>query len=238
MKNTMKTLIILSLLYTQINGVSFFGTSINEATVEMQIVQNAEQLLQTAEQIKHTENLIKQTIAQTGIRDVIGFAQEMKKFHDFLKDYSIDLMDLTDDIIDYPKSEIGKYAKKLFLKYEVFNDCEYKYMSTDAKRICKNEMIRQVQEIATYQEITKTLKKFGENIKLLAKKRELSKSVKESADISNAIQIELAQLQVLKTQIDMMESQNKARERVDRRQKEQMMKEKRQNAKSFIEQKF
>ncbi|MDL1957380.1 MAG: type IV secretion system protein [Candidatus Desulfofervidus auxilii] len=238
MKNTIKILVAVTLLFTQINAFSLFGTSVDEATVEMQIVQNAEQLLQTAEQIKHTEQLIKQTIAQTGIRDVIGFAQEMKKFHNFLKNYSLDLMDLTDDIIDNPKSQIGKYAKELFTKYELFNDCNYDYMNDDMKRICKNRMIRQVQEIATYQEISKTLKKFGDNIKTLAQKRASSNNVKESADIANAIQIELAQLQVLKTQIDMMESQNKAKERVDMRQTEQMIKEKWENSGSFIDQEF
>jgi type IV secretion system protein VirB5 len=238
MKKVITTIVIMAVLSTQVNAFSLFGVSVDEATVEMQIVQNAEQLLQTAEQIKHTEQLIKQTIAQTGIKDIIGFAQEMKKFHNFLKNYSLDLMDLTDDIINNPKSQIGKYAKELFEKYEIFDDCNYDYMSTDMKRICKNRMIREVQEIATYQEISKTLKQFGENIKKLAQKRASSKNVKESADVANAIQIEIAQMQVLKTQIDMMESQNKSRERVDRRQKEQMMKEKRKNNSSFIDQKF
>jgi len=235
---TINILVVITLMFTQANAFSILGTSVDEATLEMQVVQNAEQLLQTAEQIKHTENLIKQTIAQTGIRDIIGFAQEMKKFHTFLKNYSLDLMDLTDDILKNPKSEIGKYAKQLFIKYEIFNDCQYKYMTSDMKRICKNRMIRQVQEIATYQEISKTLKKFGENIKILAQRREKSKNVEESADITNAIQIELAQLQVLKTQIDMMESQNKAKERVDSRQTEQIIKEKWENSSSFIDQEF
>jgi len=222
MKYLLKRFSLIMLATVSIVTHSSAVFTINEATVEMQIVQNAEQLLQTAEQIKHTEQLIKQTIAQTGVRDIIGFAQEMKKFHNFMKEYSIDFMDLTDDIINEPKSQVGRTAKLLFDKYNLFDDCNYDYMSSDLKRICKSRMIRQVQEIATYQEVSKTMKDFAANIKTLAAKRAASKNVKESADIANAIQIEIAQMQVLKTQIDMMESQNRAKERLDKRQKEQI----------------
>ncbi len=250
----MKKLIALftttALLTTSLNAFSLFGSSVDEATIEMQIVQQvelglqtaeltiqtAQDKLQTAEAIKHTTELVEQTkqlitqtkkatkqlIASTGIRSILSFPEEMKDLHMFLKEYSLDFMDLSDDIINKPHSIVGKAAKKLFKKYELFNDCEYEYMSKDEKRICKSRMIKNVQEIATYQETTKTLKSMSGKIKILAGKALASKDVKMSADIANSIQIKIAQLQMIKTQIDMMESQNRATERVSQRQKEQL----------------
>lgn len=231
MKHTLKNITVsiaaVSVMSTQSFGVSIFGTSVDEATLEMQIVQNAEQVLQTAEMIKHTENLIKQVKAQTGIRDILAFREEMINLHKILKEYSVDFMDLTNDIVDHPRSQLGLYAKRLFERYNLFDDCNYDYMSDDEKRICKSEMVRNVQEIATYQYTTQRIKDIAANIKKLVQKRNASKDIKNSQDIANAIQGQIAQLELIKIQIEMMEAQNRAKERVDRRQAEQIMRSKR-----------
>jgi len=186
----------------------------------------SEQLLQTAELVEQTKKQADQLLAQTGIRNIISFKEEMQQLMDFMDKYSLDFMDLTNDIIDHPKSKIGAYAKKLFEHYNLFDDCNYDYMNKDQKRICKSEMVRNVQEIATYQHTTQKLKKILNNLKKLSNKRQKSKDVKEAADISNAIQMQLAQLEIIKTQVEMMESQNRAKARIDKRQAQQIRKSK------------
>jgi type IV secretion system protein VirB5 len=224
MKNTLKkitvSLAVVSMLSTQLYSFSIFGTSIDAATLPAQ-------LKQLDEMIKQVTALKKQVAAQTGIRDIITSSQEMMQLMKFMDDHSLDFMDLTNDIIDHPRSQIGLYAKKLFEHYNLFNDCNYDYMNDNQKRICKSEMVRNVQEIATFQHTTKHLKKVMQNLKQLSQKRQNSKSVKESADIANAIQIQLAELEMMKTQVDMMIAQNRSKARVDRRQSEQIMRSKR-----------
>ena len=163
----------------------------------------------------HLKKIKEDIASKTGIRHIISFEQEMKQLTDFMDKYSLDFMSLSDEIIDKPKSQVGLAAKKLFEKYNVFDNCNYKYMSEDEKKICKGKMIRNVQEIATYQLTTSKLKKIVDNLKELSKKRVNSKDIKESTDVNNAIQMQLVQLQLIKTQLDMMESQNRARERID-----------------------
>jgi len=238
MKKLLTLITIISLLTTQINAISFLGVSVDEATFPAQMLQLTEEAATAASMVTQVEEQIKNVLSQTGIREIMAFKREMEDLHAFLKNYSLDFMDLTDDIINNPKSLVGKHAKKLFDKYMLFDDCNYDYMNSDQKRICKSKMIKNVQEIATYQETTKQIKKVASKLKDLSKLRAKSKDVKQSADISNSIQMQVAQLQLIKIQLDMMESQNKSRERVDRRQKEQMMKEKRKNNSSFIDQKF
>lgn len=164
---------------------------------------------------EHFKKIKNDIASKTGIRNIIGFDREMKQLTDFMDKYSLDFMSLSDEIINKPKSQVGLAAKKLFEKYNVFDNCSYKYMSDDEKKMCKSKMIRNVQEIATYQLTTSKLKKIVDNLKQLSHKRENSTDIKESADINNAIQMQLVQLQLIKTQLDMMESQNRARERID-----------------------
>jgi len=58
--------------------------------------------------------------------------------------------DLKDDILGNPKSQVGQYAKQLFDKYQVFDDCNEEYMNDNQKKICKNEMARGIAQALTY----------------------------------------------------------------------------------------
>jgi len=175
----------------------------------------------------HLQKIKKEIALKSGIRDIISFQQEMQQLMEFMDNYSLDFMDLTNDIVDHPRSQIGAYAKRLFDQYNLFDDCNYDYMNDNQKRICKSEMVRNVQEIATYQHTTQKLKRIMQNLKRLSNKRVRSKDVKQSADIANAIQMQLAQLEIIKTQVEMMEAQNRSKARVDQRQSEQIMRSKR-----------
>ena len=239
MKKIITMWLIWGILFTSTSSAfSIFGVSVDEATLPAQMLQLAEletTASQMIDQVKAQSATLK---SQLGIRDIMAFKREMMDLHQFLKQNSLDFMDLTDDIINHPKSIVGKYAKKLFEEYTLFDNCKYEYLTTDQKRICKSNMIRDVQEIATYQETTKTIKKIAGKLKDLSKLRSKSKDIKQSSDIANSIQVQIAQLQLIKIQLDMMESQNKAKERVDERQVEQLIAQKRKNADAFIHQDF
>jgi len=182
----------------------------------------AEQLVQIKKLIDQIDIMKDQLSASTKVRDIISFKKEMKTLITYMDKYSIDMMNLEGDIINSPRSQVGLYAKQLFNKYNVFDDCNYKYLNNLQKKNCKSKMIRNVQEIATYQKTTESLQAISSNLEDLSEKRLKSKDLKQSADIANAIQMEIAKIQVIKTQVDLMESQNRSRERVERRQAEQI----------------
>jgi len=228
MKHTLKqvtvSIAMVSVMSTQ--AFSFFG--FDGTGIASEVTQVAGWAAQAERWVTHLEKIKKEIALKSGIRDIISFQQEMQQLMDFMDNYSLDFMDLSNDIVDHPRSQIGQYAKRLFEQYNLFDDCNYDYMSEDQKRICKSEMVRNVQEIATYQHTTQKLKRIMENLKVLSQKRSLSEDVKQSADIANAIQMQLAQLEIIKTQVEMMEAQNRSKERVDRRQLIQISKQ-RQN---------
>ena len=237
MKKIIKTWLLIAvvlLLTSSSSAVSIMGTSIDEATLPAQMLQLTELATTARNMISQVKQQVKTVLSQTGIRDVMAFKREMEDLHSFLQKYSLDFMDLTDDIINNPKSLVGEHAKRLFDKYMLFDDCNYDYMNSDQKRICKSKMIRNVQEIATYQETTKNIKKIASKLKDLSRLRTKSKDIKESSDISNSIQMQIAQLQLIKTQLDMMESQNKSRERVEQGQMEQIRAQKRNYTEVYI----
>lgn len=229
MKNTLKKITVslaaVSVLSTQ--SFALFGVG----DVVFDPTQTAKAVAEYARQAERWRQTIKnyqdELLAKTGIRDIISFQQEMQQLMEFMDNYSLDFMDLTNDIVDHPRSQIGAYAKRLFDQYNLFDDCNYDYMNDNQKRICKSEMVRNVQEIATYQYTTQKLKRIMQNLQHLSDKRAHSKDIKQSADIANAIQMQLAQLEIIKTQVEMMEAQNRAKARVDRRQSEQIMRSKR-----------
>jgi type IV secretion system protein VirB5 len=196
-------------------------------------IQTAKAVAEYAEQAKRwtstVQNYRNELLAKTGVRDVISFQREMSDLMDFMDHYSLDFMDLSNDIVDRPRSQVGQYAKHLFDQYNLFDDCQYDYLSDDQKRICKNQMVRNVQEIATYQHTTQKLKSISSKLSELARKRERSQDIKESEDISNAIQMQIAQLQIIKTQVDLMEAQNRSKARVDQRQIVQLRKQRQNN---------
>ena len=99
-------------------------------------------------------------------------------------------------------------------------------MNDNQKRICKDSMMRKTQEIAVFQTYKDDVVTQVEKISSLAKKLGKSEDIKETTDISAAIQAQVAHLQAKKMQIDMMLAQNKAKAEVDARQKEQMYQEK------------
>jgi len=189
---------------------------------------------------QHVEWLSKELLAKTGIREIIQFKRDMMDLHRFLKQNALDFMDLADDIINHPKSVIGRYAKRLFDDYMLFDNCNYDYMSSDYKRICRESIISNVMQIATYQETSKQIKSIASKLKDITLLRTLSKDVKMSTDLASSVNMEIAQLQLITTQLRMMEAQYKNKQEIYQRQMKQLLSKERNpaNVSKFIHQNF
>ena len=235
----MKTIkkIGLSIATTSIMATSSFGIFgvgdivFDPVQTGKAVVEYAEQAKRWSDEILHYKSQIeayeKELLAATEIRDSVQFMKDIQEFNDFTKNYSLDFLDLKDDILGNPKSIVGQHAKQLFDKYQVFDDCKYDYLSDKEQKICENRMIRNVQEVATYQAYKDNLTSVSTKLGDLSQKLANSVDIKESQDIQNAIQMELAQLQVAKAQVELMDTQNKSLENIEKRQKQQLYKQSR-----------
>ncbi|RXK13231.1 hypothetical protein CP965_05375 [Halarcobacter mediterraneus] len=173
-----------------------------------------------ADQIQAYED---QLLSQTEIRDSVQFIKDIRDFSNFAKNYNGSYMNLTTDVLS-GNSIIAIKARSLFDRYNIFDDCEENYYTSVEKNICKNKMTRRVQEIAVYQEANTSLGSITDDLNSLANKLANSTDIKESQDINNAIQMKMAQVEVIKTQIELFNQQSKSLDQIDIKNKEQEFK--------------
>lgn len=157
-------------------------------------------------------------MSKTGIRDSVGFVKDLNRLQQYAKVYGDDYLDLAKAMAN-PSSQIGNLARSLYQKYNVFDECENQKYKSWKKEACKNKLQRQVQQIATVQESSKLVNKSSENLEDLSKKISNTKDIKESQDIANAINMELANLQVVSMKMDMLSKQEEASAKAEEVQK-------------------
>ena len=184
-----------------VGDVVFDPTAVEQAIAQIKIMED--QL-----------NFIKESKkAATGIRDSVKFYKDIKQLTDIMHEYKVSLNDLD---IDNPKSKIGQMAQQIFKRNQIFDNCNVNYLSDLQKQTCKNDQIRNVSEIASAIVFSEELEKTSTRLQELSKKLSATKDLKESQDIGNAINLELANLQLTKTQMEMMKKANDAKSKADR----------------------
>ena len=157
-------------------------------------------------------------MSKTGIRDSVGFVKDLNRLQQYAKVYGDDYLDLAKAMAN-PSSNIGNLSRSLFQKYNVFDRCENQIYKDWEKENCKMKLQREVTQIATVQESNIMVAKTAENLEALTKKAANTQDIKDSQDIANAINIEMAQLQVVSMKMDMLEKQNVAQEKAEEEQK-------------------
>jgi type IV secretion system protein VirB5 len=224
--------IVLSALITM-SLLNATGIPVVDAVANAQaIAQNIKTVAEYAEQAKRWVNTAKhfqdqlkayndQLISQTGIRDSVSFIQDINAFNDFAKSYSKDFLSLDNDSINQ-NGLIGTKIKELGNKYNLYNECQGSHLDSDEKRICENKTNRRFKEIATYQVYSSNMEDVQGNLEKLTRKLATSQDIKESQDINNAIQLQVAQLEITKSQVQLMNEQNKRMDDIDRQQREQL----------------
>jgi type IV secretion system protein VirB5 len=227
----MKKIVLSALITMSLLNAS--GIPVVDAVANAQaMAQNIKTVAEYAEQAKrwvdtatHYQSQLKayndQLISQTGIRDSVSFIQDIDDFNNFAKSYSKDFLSLENDSIN-DNGIIGTRVKELGNKYNLYNECEGSHLSSDEKRICENKTNRRFKEIATYQEYSNNIGGIQNNLDGLTRKLATSRDIKESQDINNAIQLQVAQLEITKSQVQLMNEQNKRMDDIDKQQREQL----------------
>ncbi|MDN5087135.1 hypothetical protein O8C74_08630 [Aliarcobacter butzleri] len=158
-------------------------------------------------------------MSKTGIRDSVSFVKDLNRLQEYSKAYGDDYLDLAKAMAN-PNSRIGNLSKSLFEKYNVFDRCENELFTSWQKENCKSKLQREVTQIATVQESNKMVNKTAENLEDLSKKISNTRDIKESSDVANAINMEIAQMQIVQMKMDMLSKQNQAQEKAEEEQKQ------------------
>lgn len=169
----------------------------------------------------------QQIMAATQIRDSVQFVQDIQEFQRFANYYKEDLLTLDPQSILNASGAIGGRAKALFDKYNLFDDCNVNYFVEAEKNICQNKMMHRVKELVAYEQYNNTLEHIGANLNTLASKLVASQDIKESADINNAIQLQIAQLELAKRRAELISAQTITLEGIEQKQNEQLEQQRR-----------
>lgn len=224
----MKKHLISAILSTQL----LFGSGIptvDVLAIAQSLGQNIKEIAEWAEYAErwsetasHYSNQLtayeKELVSKTGIRDSVQFMKDLDRLKRYSESYGDDYLDLAKAMTN-PKSRVGNQARNLFDKYNIFDRCESDIYRDWEKENCKMKLQREVTQIATVQESNTMVSRTAENLEALTKKIANTQDIKESQDIANAINIEMAQLQVVSMKMDMLEKQNVAQARAEEEQK-------------------
>ena len=236
-----KSIITASLLlftsFTNLNGAGI--PVIDSAALSQDITQNIKTIEEWAreaerwgETASHYTNQLKayedELLSKTGIRDSVQFMKDLNRLNNYAKSYGDDYLDLAKAFAN-PSTVIGNQSRKLFDKYNVFDRCENDIYKAWEKEACENKLKRDVTEIATIEESKNKTDEIFKNLDDLSKKLSNTEDIKESQDVQNAINVELAQLQIINMRLEMLDKQNQSQDRIEDEQKLQKRKEKQKN---------
>ena len=163
--------------------------------------------------LKKQVDLMKKTAAATcGVKDTVKLYKDMKQLTAVMEKYKVTLDDLD---VENPKSQIGQMAQKIFQENQIFDNCNMGCNSSLKTQVCKNKQMRNVGEIATAMVYADELDATAKRLKDLGEKLAKSKDLKTSQDIGNAISLEMAQLELGKSKVEMMAKANASKCKAD-----------------------
>lgn len=234
----MKKYLISAVLSTQLLFSSGIPT-VDVLAIAQSLGQNIKEIAEWAEYAErwsetasHYSNQLtayeKELVSKTGIRDSVQFMKDLNRLNNYAKSYGDDYLDLAKAFAN-PSTVIGNQSRKLFDKYNVFDRCENDIYKAWEKEACENKLKRDVTEIATIEESKNKTDEIFKNLDDLSKKLSNTEDIKESQDVQNAINVELAQLQIINMRLEMLDKQNQAQARIEDEQKLQKRKEKQKN---------
>jgi len=218
MKRILLSIVTVATITTSSHALFGVGDVVFDPTA---VAKAVTQIKKMKEQIKIGK---KAVLAASGVKDAVKMYNDIKHLTQTMEDFKVTFEDLD---IENPKSKIGVMAKKIFEENQVFDNCDVSYNSDLQKEICKDNQIRNVSEVATSIIYSKDLGKAAKRLQKLSKKLASSKDIKTSQDLGNAISLELAQIEISKSRVAMMEKSNDARRKADQDRLNQEADEKR-----------
>ncbi|OCS15118.1 type IV secretion system protein [Campylobacter fetus subsp. venerealis] len=153
-------------------------------------------------------------LSKTGVRDSVSFLSDVKEIYSDFATSGQNINDFYNDVLRDPSGFLSDKGKDIFNKYTSFDRCNYKWMSEAKKRQCQLDLITYAAQIEQYNQTSNQMSDISKNLQKLQTKLQQSKDIKESTDIGNAINLEVAKLQVVKGQMDLANANYETQRRI------------------------
>ena len=175
---------------------------------QMSMLQTVQQWAKEAKQwtdtVSHYKNELKayadQLASQTGIRDVQAFIGEAHSLYGEINGLKSEFTPVI-DLVSGGKNALSANAKSLFEKYNLFDRC--KNLRQGEITSCEANIVSTVESMSFLDSFESNVNSKLKTIDKLAKRMAKSQDVKESQDLKNAMDVQLAALQSQKVQLDL-----------------------------------
>lgn len=206
---------------------------------QMSMLQTVQQWAKEAKQwtdtVSHYKNELKayadQLASQTGIRDVQAFIGEAHSLYGEINGLKSEFTPVI-DLVSGGKNALSANAKSLFEKYNLFDRC--KNLRQGEITSCEANIVSTVESMSFLDSFESNVNSKLKTIDKLAKRMTKSEDVKESQDLKNAMDVQLAALQSQKVQLDLFNARQTEYRRLMNEQQKQLASQRRSNVKGVI----
>ena len=200
---------------------------------QMSMLQTVQQWAKEAKQwtdtVSHYKNELKayadQLASQTGIRDVQAFIGEAHSLYGEINGLKSEFTPVI-DLVSGGKNALSANAKSLFEKYNLFDRC--KNLRQGEITSCEANIVSTVESMSFLDSFESNVNSKLKTIDKLAKRMG---NVKESQDLKNAMDVQLAALQSQKVQLDLFNARQTEYRRLMNEQQKQLASQRRLNGK-------
>lgn len=160
-------------------------------------IDQAQQWKKEAENFKQQMNILTNTRnIDEFMKDAMVAYENVKNLKDFITDPG--------QIFDRGKATLSKKIQKVYDKYKLFALCENE--AKFHKKICEGKIINLAHVNIHNQRNLEFLQNQLQEIDDISQRMKNSQDIKESLDLSNAMQAKLALLQIKKLEMDVLDS--------------------------------
>ena len=215
MKSNFKkfSFIVFTYLLLSVNSLNAGIPVVDIAGNTQTIIQNIKQV---AEWIKEAERWIdtskhyssqldayaRQLATQSGIRDVTSFLKKAEDIYAKAQRAGTTLGQIRN--LKNKKGKLASEVKKLMDEFFEYDYCQDIIdFNENIKNICYQKRSQAIEDILFFKGRSNAISDISKNISILGKKMAKSKDIKESSDLNNAIQSQIALMQAEKIQIDL-----------------------------------
>ncbi|EAI3152710.1 type IV secretion system protein, partial [Campylobacter coli] len=202
------------------------GIPVVDTTANQQMAtQNAKQIAEWTkeasrwtETVSHYQKQIQaykdELLSKTGVRDSVSFVKDIKQIYSDFAESGQNIQSFYNDVLRDPQDFLSDKGSEIFGKYTSFDRCNFDFLSQSEKNICKMNLITYAAQVETYNQASKQMDTISQTLQKLQDKLVNSKDIKESTDVGNAIQLEVAKIQMVKNQVDLANSSYENQRRI------------------------
>lgn len=213
-----------------IDGANLNVGVIDYVATAAEFAETASRWKSTVEQYKQElSTLSDQLASQTGVRDISALISDVKSIHSNISTFEVPTAEY---IVSQGEGLLNSKAQQYFGGNVYYNRCQQRNIKI--QNLCKSNQINIAKTMAEVDEIKEELVSYLEDIRILQSKSARSGSIKESADIANASAAKAAELELIKSKLEIVKNNYQITKAMAEEQEKQMRSEQAHNGKAVF----